>query len=442
MSLEKGEDLTALVDEKLPPLTEKAKAGHLHEAIEGLLSLEKQTRQAADVPSTTRVAKTIIALCFEARDLTALNNNLVLLSKRRGQIKTAIQEIVRAGITYLDELEGDSKMSLINTLRTITEGKIFIEIERARLTQILANIKEKEGDIDEAARILQEVQVETFGQMDRKEKIAYLLEQVRLCLEKNDFVRALILSNKITRKVLNEESFEELKIKFYTLMIRYHFNEKDYLEIARSYHSIYETSTIKANEEKWKHNLKMIIVYLVLSPFTNEQSDFINRIFIDKKTNELPLLRKLVKYFLTPELIQWPSFKQQYHEELVGIPEFAEQSANEEKGTNQLWIDLHKRVVEHNIRVISKYYNRISTERLSKLLHLETEQTEKFISDQVTSHSIFARIDRPAGIISFKKPQDPTDVLNEWSSNINKLLDLVETNTSSINKILDRKSVV
>lgn len=48
-----------------------------------------------------------------------------------------------------------------------------MEVERARLTHKLAMMKETEGDITEAATILQELQVETFGSMERKEKASY-----------------------------------------------------------------------------------------------------------------------------------------------------------------------------------------------------------------------------------------------------------------------------
>lgn len=47
-----------------------------------------------------------------------------------------------------------------------------MEVERARLTHKLAMMKEAEGDITEAATILQELQVETFGSMERKEKVS------------------------------------------------------------------------------------------------------------------------------------------------------------------------------------------------------------------------------------------------------------------------------
>jgi len=61
---------------------------------------------------------------------------------------------------------------------------------------LLSKIREDEGKIDEAVKVLQEVQVETFGTMKKYEKTEYILEQMRLCLKKKDFVRAQIISKK------------------------------------------------------------------------------------------------------------------------------------------------------------------------------------------------------------------------------------------------------
>ena len=41
---------------------------------------------------------------------------------------------------------------------------------------------------------------ETFGSMAKQEKIAFILEQVRLCLDKHDYVRAQILAKKVSPK--------------------------------------------------------------------------------------------------------------------------------------------------------------------------------------------------------------------------------------------------
>lgn len=44
--------------------------------------------QATDTISTGRVLKAVVQLCFDAEDWEGLNEYIVLLSKRRAQLKT------------------------------------------------------------------------------------------------------------------------------------------------------------------------------------------------------------------------------------------------------------------------------------------------------------------------------------------------------------------
>jgi 26S proteasome regulatory subunit N5 len=78
-----------------------------------------------------------------------------------------------------------------------------LEIERSRLTKELAEIYEKQGDLQKSSETLQLVQIETVSTMDVAEKISFILEQLRLCLETKDFVKAMIMSKKITEKSLS-----------------------------------------------------------------------------------------------------------------------------------------------------------------------------------------------------------------------------------------------
>lgn len=48
------------------------------------------------------------------------------------------------------------------------------------------------------------VQVETFGSMDKREKVELILEQMRLCLAKKDYVRTQIISKKIAPKFFDD----------------------------------------------------------------------------------------------------------------------------------------------------------------------------------------------------------------------------------------------
>lgn len=61
--------------------------GNLEAQIEALLNVEKQMRLAGDVVGTKKAACDILNICFEARAWKTLNDQIVLLSKRRGQLK-------------------------------------------------------------------------------------------------------------------------------------------------------------------------------------------------------------------------------------------------------------------------------------------------------------------------------------------------------------------
>lgn len=104
----------------------------------------------------------------------------------------------------------------------------------------------------------------------------------------------------------------------------------------------------------------------------------------------------------------------------------AEQDDSDDPKAFKRWQDLRKRVIEHNVRVVAKYYTRIQIPRLTQLLDLTEDETEKNISELVTAKTIYAKIDRPARVVSFAKPRDADDVLNEWSGNMKSLLGLLE----------------
>lgn len=130
--------------------------------------------------------------------------------------------MVQEACTYVDEINDmESKLKLIDTLRTVSAGKIYVEIERARLTRKLAAIREGQNNIDEAATILQELQVETYGSMEKREKIEFLLEQMRICLLKGDYIRTQIISRKISIRSFEDESFHVIYLLFVYIFYTY-----------------------------------------------------------------------------------------------------------------------------------------------------------------------------------------------------------------------------
>lgn len=414
------------IEAKIAKCVSAVGTSSVEEVVEKLLSIERANRMAAAAPETAAVCVAIVKLFRDRKDWKAVGEHVVLLSKRRAQVKAAVTKTVQEAITYLDLIEDEAeRMVLLETLRDVTAGKIYVEMEGARLTRRLAGVKEAKGDLEGAAAIMQELQVETFGGMERKEKFDFILEQMRLCLEKNDFIRGGIIAKKIIPRQLNKEEFDEEKMRFYSHMIRIHARNQSYMDICRAYLERYETGKCQAEEGLWTRELKLACLFLILSPRDSMQSDMLHRIRGFKNMGKLVIYGELLKLFATEELIGWPHLVERFGAHLT---ESVALSADEAKGEEISWeAGLKERITEHNLRVCARYYTRIGMGRLSELLDLSEDETERKLAAMVADKkSLWAKIDRPARVVSFAKPKDADATLNGWASNVASLLDIVE----------------
>jgi 26S proteasome regulatory subunit N5 len=190
--------------------------------------------------------------------------------------------MVQTVMGFLDETPSmGTKLSVIETLRTVTEGKIFVEVERARVTKILSDIKKEQGDLKAATDILCELQVETFGSMERREKTQFILDQVALCIETGDWAQAGILSRKISTKYLarkpkktaeqlekerkerekkekkgdvvpevKEDDTTDLKLRYYEQQIVLAQHDDKYLEVCKHYRQVLDTEAVEEDPAK------------------------------------------------------------------------------------------------------------------------------------------------------------------------------------------------
>ena len=214
--------------------------------------------------------------------------------------------------------------------------------------------------------------------MDKEEKVEYILEQVRLCLDKGDFVRGTIVSKKLTAKTFKDDILQDLKVRYYELLNRIGNDKDDYLEMANNHYAIFQTPSVQEKTERWTGvpslslcylflsralslcgtyrgcacmrvgvcgcinaacnastkiagilkkgmlaaALKDIAVFLVLAPHDNHQKDFLERILTEKKLDQLKAYKMLLTLFKTVELIQWSSFQELYKTELLAHSAF------------------------------------------------------------------------------------------------------------------------
>jgi 26S proteasome regulatory subunit N5 len=164
-------------------------------------------------------------------------------------------------------------------------AQIFVEVERARVTRILSNIKREQGDVKAAADILCELQVETFGSMKRREKTEFILDQVGLCIDKGDWTQAAILSRKISTRYFArkpkktaeqlekerkereereknrgpddapeepEDDVTDLKLRYYEQQITLAKHDDKYLEACKHYRQVLDTQAVEEDPEKLK----------------------------------------------------------------------------------------------------------------------------------------------------------------------------------------------
>lgn len=255
-------------------------------------------------------------------------------------------------------------------------------------------------------------------------------------------------------------------------MIQHALHEEQYLNAHKFYKQIYDSESIKQDDSKWK-DVGFFCVCVCVCQLINIAYRFLRRQFFSSSCHPMitsnpisctvlmkiptfprfpciskyrtplrenkiefntQIYRELAKCFVTSELMRWPKIEELYGEALGQTTVFSKTS---DDGIKR-WKELHHRVIEHNIRVIAKYYTRVTTKRLMQLLDLSEADTEEFLSKLVVSKTIYARVDRPAGVISFQVKKDANQVLNDWSSDINSLLNLVEKTCHLISKEVSR----
>lgn len=371
-------------------------------ALEDLLRREKVERQAEVID-----AKAVSAILVQIVELLRGNTQQLCemvqaLTKRRRMPKIALQNMVKKCIEFLDDLGPENE--LLTTLRNVSEGKIHLEIEYARLTKRLAAVKEASGDIKTASSLLQEVQVETYGSMEKEEKLAFLLDQMRLLLALEDYIRFSIIAKKVNRKVLDEATLTREKVTFLEFMIQFHAHETQWFEAAECFRHIFETSgDVNA--------LQQMVLHLLFVPFSAEQSDILRRYKQDERLQEN--FRSLVNVVLGAELGSLPE----------NLPVSPAQHTL-----------LAKRINQHNIRIVQRYYRRVSIVRLSQLLQLSREETEEELRDMVSYEGLSAKINRPEGFVVFRKPADTNSVLNSWGNDVHSLLLKLEEITQLIQR--------
>jgi len=158
----------------------------------------------------------------------------------------------------------------------------------------------------------------------------------------------------------------------------------------------------------------------------------------DRKLEELPAHGALLRALSTHELVPWSQLAAQLEPELGQEAALFGPPAGEAGAKRRA--DLALRVTEHNMHVVARYYARLPLLRLAELLSLPAAEAEARFSAMVSAKAISAKLDRPAGVVSFSRPGSAGGgggaeaLLDSWAAGTEKLLGLIEVAVHKMNK--------
>lgn len=167
-------------------------------------------------------------------------------------------------------------------------------------TATTPNTPPAKESLQTASDLLSDLSVETYSSMERREKTEFILEQMRLLVAvarskdaeqdqkgkdslgggEGEWVKVRVGGRKINEDFLKEKDNEvsinlfvgdslitysapqDLKLKYYELMIQHALQNTDYLDVAKYYYKVWETPSIKEDEsDKGKAASALICAY-------------------------------------------------------------------------------------------------------------------------------------------------------------------------------------
>ena len=417
-----------------------------------LIDEEKVTRLENEFEKNRTLTKKILETLHNRNDFPNFLKLFEYLTQRRNQSRESIISMVKYCINdILPNLKNTKDSSeLLNTIIRVTEGKIFVEYEYSQAIRKMTEIYLMDNNIEEAAKLIQDVQIEAFGSLESDYKIDYILFQMQVLIEKGDYIRTLIVSNKIKRNHLDDEGIELLKIRFFRLMILYYVHEKKYLEASKCYKILYDfvksindklievekdhkeikpkiiDNYIKVKKENDLVNLfENYVLYLSICPPELETKNMLNELILKYK-KELDINKNIlyiVEKRLSDEIILIDDNLFSRYKDF----EIFKKNADLLKLFRKYWI-------QHDLSLFEKFFGKIHIERISQMTKVPIDEIESELADMVVNNYIFARINRIEKIVNFRKKTDYHDVLDNFNYDMDNMLKKIEETCHLINK--------
>ena len=91
-------------------------------------------------------------------------------------------------------------------------------------------------------------------------------------------------------------------------------------------------------------------------------------------------------------------------------------------------------LVQHNLRIISKYYGRLTLTRTSQLIGVEKGYCEEEFCQLNNLKLISCRIDRIDDTVDFRPIENETFLLKRWNESVNTILEMIDVTSNLIHR--------
>jgi 26S proteasome regulatory subunit N5 len=366
--------------------------------MEQLFEEEREARISDDTEELKRIFDELVALCTSDQELLSL---VKVLSIKRAQSGPVLKWLIRRLFDAKQAEEGFTGF-FSRLLEEVVEGKMFLEEERVYISEEIKKRCEAAGDVCGALKIVIDVPVETFTMIPEEVVIIYQLEQLRLCIVNNNWVRAEITEKKIRKRYFDEVGTTSTKLEFYDLLIQLNRGQRRFFKVAELYLMLSEMSGSRTD------CVALSSFFCIVTTCESEhrnvtaaRGEMLLRLGEDKNNDEQ--MRVLVRQFLGSMVIERAAAET--------IRDAVSRFMNAESYMEAIGAAID----EHNFRIVERFYSCVRIGEMSTVLQKSPEEVVAKISSRVNNKFSRCRISQSTGIVYFST--------REWSDDIGSVLD-------------------
>jgi hypothetical protein len=380
--------------------------------MDNLFEQERIARMDGDLTKLEQIHIEIVQSCSNEDEVIL---SLRALINKRKQDQDSIKKVIKMISSNNNNVD-----FLKNLLIKVIEGRIYLEEERM---EIAGKIKLIYGnDIKNSFEILKEVPVETFTTITETKRSHFLFEQIRLAILLKNYEEAEQFVRKVRKGYLNRE--DKMIFLNYSILLR--IGQRQYLEVSKLFIELNEIdenkrhitlgslycimSTRSEMKDKKKNDLNSVKKELKKEEKSNvadivdsfdAKADLLMKFYEFKNNDES--MRTHLKAFCSDLIIDFQVI------DLIGqcVKRYEEVDFDKEL--------LGRSILEHNFRVISKFFAKIGIDQAVSILKISENDLIDFVSEMVNEKYSTSKINQKDKIISFEN--------KTWNNDVSNVLD-------------------